>query len=268
MAPPSTPRVRVREFWRARIAGLSTEAATAAVGVSVRTADRWVTESGGVIPDLAEPSGRFLSLAEREEIAEGWAGGLSRGEIARRLGRHPTTVGRELRRNQAVGYSATRSATRPATRSGVRSGARHERLRYRPSLAQAKADERARRPKPTKLSRCPELREQIIAWLVRRWSPAQIARTLRRDFPDRPEMHVSHETIYQELYVQARGELRRDLARCLRTGRAVRRPHRLPDRRRRRSPFPPEIMISARPAEVADRAVPGHWEGDDTGKAT
>jgi IS30 family transposase len=232
--------VRVREFWRARLAGLSVPEAAAQVGVSVSTATRWTVECGGVIPDHDELSGRFLSLAEREEIAQGWAGGLTKAEIARRLGRDRSTIGRELTRNQT----------------------QHGRLRYRPSTAQAKADQRARRPKATKLSRSPQLREEIITRLGKRWSPTQIAATLREDFPDRPEMQVSHETIYQELYVQARGELRRELTHCLRTGRALRRPHRLPDKRRHRPPLPPQIMISARPAEAADRAVPGHWEGD------
>jgi transposase, IS30 family len=239
MGRPATPRERVREFWRARLAGSSTAQAAARVGVSVSTAARWIAECGGVIPDLAEPSGRYLSLAEREQIAWYWAAGLSKAEIARRLGRHRSTIGRELARNQT----------------------QHGPLRYRPSTAQAKADARARRPKPTKLSRCPELVAEITTRLDKQWSPTQIAATLREDFPDRPEMQVSHETIYQELYVQGRGELRRELTRCLRTGRALRRPHRLPNRRRHR-PLPPQIMISARPAEADDRAVPGHWEGD------
>jgi transposase, IS30 family len=239
MARPATPRVRVREFWRGRLAGLSTPEAAGRIGVSVSTAARWTAQCGGVIPDLGEPSGRYLSLTEREEIAQHRANGLSNAEIARLLGRHRSTIGRELARNHT----------------------QHGRLRYQPSAAQAKADDRARRPKPTKLSRCPQLVDEITKRLDERWSPQQIAARLPQDFPDRPEMHVSHETIYQELYVQARGELRRELTRCLRTGRALRRPHRLPDKRRHR-PLPPEIMISARPAEADDRAVPGHWEGD------
>lgn len=102
---------------------------------------------------------------------------------------------------------------------------------------------------------------RVQAGLRKRWSPQQISRVLRREFADQPEMQVSHETIYQELYVQGRGELRRELTRCLRTGRALRRPRRMPDQRGRRG-IPDEIMISQRPAEAADRAVPGHWEGD------
>jgi IS30 family transposase len=263
------PRERVRAFWRARVGGASVEDAAARVGVSVSGARRWIAEAGGMIPDLAEPSGRYLSLAEREEIAEGWTEGLSRAEIARRLGRHRATIGRELVRNRVL--RRPRPAPRPdgqRHRGGpVPGGPRpherpqHVRLRYRPSVAQAKAEQAARRPKPGKLARTPELHAQVSRRLKKRWSPEQISRTLRRDFPDRPEMQVSHETIYQALYVQGRGELRRELTRCLRTGRALRKPRRLPDQRRR-AHIPEELLISHRPAEATDRAVPGHWEGD------
>jgi transposase, IS30 family len=132
--------------------------------------------------------------------------------------------------------------------------------RYRASPAQAKAEERARRPKPGKLTVHPELRELVQAGLIRRWSPQQISRVLRREHPDRPELQVSHETIYRSLFVQGRGELRRELTRCLRTGRALRRPQRRTDPRR--TPIKDMVLISERPAEAADRAVPGHWEGD------
>lgn len=223
-----------------------------------------------MIPDLDEPSGRYLSLAERETIAEGWAAGLTRAEIARRLGRHRATVGRELARNRVVRLPGREPRPdgqrhRPGpVPGGSRPHERpqHVRLRYRPSVAQAKAEQRARRPRPGKLARDPLLHAEVTRGLRKRWSPEQISRTLRREFPDRPEMQVSHETIYQALYVQGRGELRRELTRCLRTGRALRRPHRLPDQRSRRSHIPPELLISARPAEAEDRAVPGHWEGD------
>jgi IS30 family transposase len=268
-APLRLPRERVRAFWRARLAGATIERAAAAAGVSARGAKTWVAESGGMIPDLAEPSGRQLSFAEREEIAEGWAAGLKKAEIARRIGRHPSTIGRELERNRIVGYprrpplpGGQRRPPGPAagTNRG-RDRPQHERLRYRPSVAQAKAEQRARRPKPTKLADNPELTARVQAGLKARWSPEQISRTLRRDFPDQPEMWVSHETIYQELYVQGRGQLRRELTRCLRTGRALRRPRRLPDQRRERR-IQDKVMISERPAEVEDRSVPGHWEGD------
>ena len=225
-----------------------------------------------MIPCLDEPAGRYLSLAEREDIAEGWAAGLSKAEIARNLGRHPTTIGRELTRNRTLRHprqpplpdgARRRPGPVPGTDRG-RARPPHERLRYRPSTAQAKAEARARRPKPRKLGACPALAAEVKAGLGKQWSPEQISGDLRVRFPDRPEMWVSHETIYQALYVQGRGELRRELATCLRTGRALRRPHRLPDARRARNEhrIPDKVMISQRPAEAVDRAVPGHWEGD------
>ena len=131
---------------------------------------------------------------------------------------------------------------------------------YLASTAQNKAQTRSRRPKPAKLKDNLALRERVQDWLLLKWSPRQIAMTLRREFPDRPEMWVSHETIYQSLYVQSRGALRRELTACLRTGRAMRRPKRRTDERRGR--IKDMVMISERPAHVEDRAVPGHWEGD------
>jgi transposase, IS30 family len=269
--PPRLPRERVRAFWRARVEGLPVADAAKLVGVSESGARGWIAESGAMIPDLTEPTGRYLGLAEREEIAVLWAAGLNRAEIARRTRRHRSTIGRELTRNRARRRDprTPRPDGRPHPRGPVpgtergRDRPQHEQLRYRALLAQSKTDQRARRAKPTKLDNAnPELCALIQTWLTRKWSPAQIAATLRRDFPDRPEMWVSHETIYQELYVQGRGHLRRELSTCLRTGRALRRPHRLPDQRRRRPTPAPEIMISSRPAEATDRAVPGHWEGD------
>jgi transposase, IS30 family len=188
--------------------------------------------------DLAEPSGRYLSVVEREEIAFGLAEKRSIRAIAASLGRSPSTISREIARNQGEGHS----------------------WRYRASVGQARADAMARRPKVAKLAHNSSLRHRVQGDLTQRWSPQQIAQRLRSDFPDSPEMWVSHETIYQSLYVQGRGALRRELTRCLRTGRALRRPQRRPDRRQTR--IPNMVMISDRPAEVADRAVPGHWEGD------
>jgi IS30 family transposase len=270
--PPRVSRERVRVFWRARLAGASHAEAVALAGVSETAGRCWVAESGGMIPDDLDGdrrTGRYLCEAEREEIAAGWAADLTKADIARRLGRHPCTIGRELARNQTV----RRPAPQPRPdgqphRLGPVPGAKaagiapvHARLRYRAGVAQAKADERARRPKPRKLAGCPQLLAEVKAGLEVRWSPQQISRTLRRTYPDQAEMQVSHETIYQELYVQGRGELRRELTRCLRTGRALRRPRRMPDQRGHRR-ITDMVMISDRPAEVADRAVPGHWEGD------
>jgi IS30 family transposase len=183
-------------------------------------------------------SGRYLSLAEREEIAAGVAAGERVRAIAVRLGRAPSTVSREIRRNC------------PA----------QGRRRYRAVAAQVRAEERARRPKTAKLAADGELREWVQDKLKRNWSPEQISRRLAVEFPDRPEMRVSPETICQSLYVQGRGALRRELVRHLRTGRALRKPRRTEGERRGR--IPGMVNISQRPAEAADRAVPGHWEGD------
>ena len=242
-------------------------AAAAAVGVSETSAARWVTESGGMIPDLAEPSGRYLSLPEREEIAILWEQGESPAEIGRRIGRHRSTICREIRRNRSVRYSgraSTWDGPAPGTKRGPARPDRRKRAHYRASVAQWKAEQRARRPKPQlrKLATHRQLRAEVAVRLQQRWSPEQIAATLRQDYPERPEMWVSHETIYQALYVQGRGELRRELTRCLRTGRALRKPRRVPGERRGKRCIPDELKIVARPAEVADRAVPGHWEGD------
>jgi IS30 family transposase len=236
-----------REFWRGVRDGLTTVTAAERAGVSAWVGQRWFREGGGVPPvDLAEPLGRYLTLVEREEIAIGLAEKRSVRAIARRLGRDPATVSREVRRNRPTG----------------------RRTAYRAVHAQAAAEDRARRPKPRKLEH-PPLQAAVHDRLQRKWSPQQIAASLRRDFPDDEAMHASHETIYRALYVQGRGSLRRELAACLRTGRAIRRPRRRidgradPDRR-----IPDKVMISERPAEAADRAVPGHWEGDlITGKA-
>ncbi|HEX2301417.1 MAG TPA: IS30 family transposase [Pseudonocardiaceae bacterium] len=189
--------------------------------------------------ELTEPTGRFLSLSEREEISRGLAAGCSQAEIARGIGRDPATISRELHRNRPPGR-------RP----------------YRAVHAQRTAEARARRPKRRKLEHQP-LRLAVQADLARKWSPEEIAARLRRRFPDDEAMQASHETIYRALYVQGRGELRRELAACLRTGRAIRKPRKRVDGRAdpaRR--IPDKVMISERPAEVADRAVPGHWEGD------
>ena len=197
----------------------------------------WFRAAGGVKGNGAGPAGgRYLSLAEREEIAVGRAAGDGVRVIAARLGRAPSTVSREVRRN-----CLSRGA-------------------YRAVAAQRRAEDRARRPKTAKLAGDGELREYVQGRLRKRWSPEEISARLKLEFPDRPEMRVSHETIYQSLYVQGRGALRRELAASLRTGRALRRPRRKEGERRGK--IAGMVMISERPAEAADRAVPGHWEGD------
>jgi IS30 family transposase len=217
-------------------------------------------------------SGRYLSFMEREEIGLLRAQGHTMQEVAHRLGRAASTISRELRRNAA-------------TRSGG--------LEYRATTAQWHAERAARRPKQAKLALNAALQAYVeerlaglvvapsgatipgppVSWKGRRhgprqdrrwasaWSPEQIARRLPIDFPEDEAMRISHETIYQALFVQGRGALRRELTACLRTGRALRMP-RARTRRRGKAFIPPEIMISQRPAEAADRAVPGHWEGD------
>ena len=217
-------------------------------------------------------SGRYLSFVEREEIALLRVQDYSIQAIGRRLGRAASTISRELRRNAA-------------TRSGG--------LEYRATTAQWHADRSARRPKPTKLALNTALRTHVeerlasvvmapsgapvpgpaVPWKGRRhgprkdrrwaraWSPEQIARRLQVDFPDDRTMRISHEAIYQALFVQGRGVLRRELTACLRTGRVLRVP-RARVHRRGKGFVSPEIMLNQRPAEAADRAVPGHWEGD------
>jgi IS30 family transposase len=221
-----------------------------------------------MVPDLSELQGRYLSLAEQEEVSRGLAAGESYAAIARRLGRHRSTVKREVDRNHVTrerrGAHARGDAPLPAgpPRPHRRVDPRQARRdAYRAGPARAKADARARRPKPTKFSGHPELIAEVQARLEKHWSPEQIAADLREQFHDRPEMWVSHETIYQELYVQGRGSLRRELHRCLRTGRALRRPRAF-SARSSRPYITPEIMISERPVDADDRAIPGHWEGD------
>ncbi|MGE0307978.1 MAG: IS30 family transposase [Acidimicrobiia bacterium] len=185
------------------------------------------------VPDQWKPRSGCLGIAEREEILVGIRAGDALSAIARRLGRASSTISREVSANGGrEGYSAWSA---------------HRRARLE-----------ARRPKLCKLRQGP-LRDEVARGLLELWSPDEIARRLPLDFPDDPEMRVSHETIYQSLFVQGRGELRRELARCLRSGRTCRKKRGAPDGRGR---IPGMVMISERPAEVADRAVPGHWEGD------
>jgi IS30 family transposase len=216
------------------------------LGLGTDTSRKWMREAGGIAPrQRPTPSGRYLSLAEREQIAVLRAAGESKAQIARELGRAASTIGRELERNSNA----------PRSRA-------HTQRPYLPVTAHRRAKERAQRPKSAKLRADvnAELHEWVQAKLTLKWSPVQISRRLREEFPDRPEMRVSHETIYQALYVQGRGALRRELQQCLRTGRALRRPKARTDARQPR--MPGMVMISERPAEVEDRAVPGHWEGD------
>jgi len=274
---PGRPTVAWREdrvrFWAAIARGIKTEDACLEARVSGPVGFRWFRHAGGVNPGLpSDVSGRYLSFAEREDIAIWHAQKLSAREIARRLGRDPSTISRELRRNAST---------------------RTNRLEYRASLAQWHAERRGRRPKVAKLVANEQLREYVQDRLsgvvhtvdgvvvgpagpewkgrnkphrgdrrwVTAWSPEQIANRLKVEFPDDESMQISHEAIYQALYVEGRGALKRELVACLRTGRALRVP-RARNRQKAWGHVTKEVLISERPAEAEDRAVPGHWEGD------
>jgi len=206
------------------------------IGVSHSAVYRLVGETGGVKPKLVGVSRLRLSLEEREEIAVLYAQGWSCRKIAGVVGRAASTVSREVNRNRDPDQS------------------------YRGVEAQRRADRRVKRPKPSKLSGNPRLRREVEAMLDQNKSPEQIAGRLKHDHPDNPGMQVSHETIYKELYIQTRGGLKKELTACLRRGRATRRPQR--SHRVRQSLIPDMVMIADRPAEVDDRIIPGHWEGD------
>jgi IS30 family transposase len=201
-------------------------------GCSTRTVQR--IAQAAALRRRRPSSSRRLGFEERERISRGIAASENDSAIARALGRHRSTVGREIR---AAGG----------------------RERYRALAAERTARRRARRPKPGKLASSSRLLAHVEAGLQRRWSPQQISRRLRIDYPDDPMMRISHETIYRALFVQSRGELRRQLAANLRSGRTSRRPQ---GRVEHRGRIPDMVPISQRPPEVADRAVPGHWEGD------
>ena len=274
---PGRPTVAWRQdrvrFWAAIADGDKTGDAAAQAGVSSPVGFRWFRHAGGVNPCLSPTvSGRFLSFAEREDIALFRVQGLGVREIARRVNRSPSTISRELRRNAST---------------------RTFRLEYKATIAQWHAERRARRPRPAKLAGNDRLRSYVQERLsgavrapggralgpegpkwegrnkphrgdrrwVQGWSPEQISNRLRVDFPDDESMRISHEAIYQALYVEGRGALKRELVACLRSGRALRVP-RARARQKAWAHVTPEVMISERPAEVEDRAVPGHWEGD------
>jgi transposase, IS30 family len=231
--------------------GHSNAEACRIVGIDARTGRKWLNgrsadrrqKAAPPMRMVVPPSGasRYLREDERIHIADRLREKATVRAIAAELGRSPSTVSREIRRNRTDG-----------TR-----GQWH----YRPHAAQTRADARRPRPKPRKILRNHELRDAVQAMLDEKWSPEQICQALRQKFPDRPEMHVVHETVYQALYVQGRGQLRRELAGALRSGRARRRPRRQANGRQPRF-TDPMVMISERPAEAEDRAVPGHWEGD------
>jgi IS30 family transposase len=277
MRSPGAPSLRrevERQFWKQIATGITSEKAAEAVGVSPPVGTRWFRHRGGMPLFMSKPvSARYLSFAEREEIALLRVQDVGIREIARRLGRSPSTVSRELTRNAA-------------TRGG--------KLEYRASVAQWKSELVARRPKQAKLVMNPLLRQYVQDRLegkihdaqgrevagprqaafigrnkphrgdrkwVNGWSPEQIANRLQIDFPDDQSMRISHEAIYQALYIQGRGALKRELVSYLRMGRALRVP-RARAQAKAWAHVSEEVMISSRPPEAEDRAVPGHWEGD------
>lgn len=234
---PPVPVETKQEFWRRRSEGTSTYDAALAVSVSYSIAKRWIVESGGVRPrPVPPPSGRYLSLAERETISEMRQAGSTLTAIAEALGRAVSTISREIKLGT------------------------NKRGYYIASTAHRAAQQRAKRPKGAKLAVNERLRAFVQERLEQNHSPEQISRSLEREFPDDPEMRVSHETIYLSLYVQSRGALKRELTQHLRTGRVLRQGHRKAEERRGR--ITNMVHISERPAEADDRAVPGHWEGD------
>jgi IS30 family transposase len=273
--PGARPHRGRDEYFRLRKTGMSRRKAAMAAGVHLRTAEEWdygIRKSNGrrIYPDgrmadykrgvttLTSPAHttgtalapstsvsaleklldpRFLSVQERELIRDLKAAGSSMRAIAHTLGRSASTISRELGRNTGA------------------------LLGYLPHEAHRKAAARRRRPKMAKLAGKSDLRDYVNDKLLIRWSPEQISHTLVEKFPDQTEMRVSPETIYQALYVQARGGLKREIQAALRTGRTRRKSHRTGEQRTSRF-VDPMVMISERPPEIEDRAVPGHWEGD------
>jgi IS30 family transposase len=235
MGGPSVTEVEKTEIYDRRCQGESMSAIARHLGRGLETIRRYVLLTGGVRPRPRTRSRRELTVVEREEISRGLAAQHSCHAIARRLGRAPSSVSREVARN------------------GGRGG-------YRAAEAELASLRRSRRPKANKLALSPRLRAEVEARLKLDWSPQQISAFLKVEYAQDPQMQISHETIYLSLFVQSRGALRKELARHLRTRRLVRQPKK--QLSSGRGPIVDKIMISERPAEAADRAVPGHWEGD------
>ena len=224
-------------IWELRAQGFSEREIGRQLGLGLNTVSHYLRALGGIRPRRRRRAERCLTASEREEISRGIARGQSARQIARQLGRSHTTIVREI--NRCGG-----------------------RARYRARSADREAWQRARRPRPTKLELCDELRRLVQERLRKAHSPEQIAGWLRIAYPDNESMQVSHETIYRALYVQARGGLKRELTKHLRKGRSRRYARSQSSKRQGQGKLTEMVTISERPAEVEDRAVPGHWEGD------
>jgi IS30 family transposase len=224
-------------IWDMREAGVPVKRIAKHLGRQNVSLRKFIADAGGKRPTPRQRSELRLSLEEREEISRGLAAGVSIRAIAEALGRSPSTVCREVNANGGP-------------------------KKYRTLVADRAACRRALRPKRAKLAECRRLRRVVERKLEARWSPQQISAWLASEYPDRPEMQVSHETIYQSLFVQSRGALRKELHSCLRTGRAMRRAKAYTKGNVGQGQLKDMVMISERPAKVKDRAVPGHWEGD------
>ena len=231
---PFTP-AQIVELWARRAAGESGTRIGRHMGRYPSSVRDYIHQAGGIRPRPSRRSGKALTMQEREEISRGLAGGASLRAIAVRIGRSPSTVCREVARN-------------------------HGRQSYRAGSAEEAALSRGQRPKPAKLKIYGPLRVEVMARLEANWSPQQISRCLKEEYPGQPEMQISHETIYLSLYVQGRGALRKELTKHLRRRHQIRQPQKR--EATNRGKIKDMINISQRPAEAADRAVPGHWEGD------
>ena len=226
-----------KTIWDMREAGVPVKRIAKHLGRQNSSLRKFIADAGGKRPSSRERCERRLSLTEREEISRGLAAGLSLRAIADGLRRAPSTICREVNANGG-------------------------RTKYRALQADRGAQRGALRPKRAKLARCRRLRRIVERKLEERWSPQQISAWLALEYPDPQDMYVSHETIYQSLFVQGRGALRKELHSCLRTGRAMRRAKAYTKGNVGQGQLSDMVMISERPAEANDRAVPGHWEGD------